>query len=166
MRRRFQSRRVKLLAAFVVALCLAGGAFAYWTSTGSGSGSATVGNAQAVTITAGVTPTTALYPGTTGDVTVHITNPNLFSVHIGTLAIDPSQPTNGFSASPAGCNFTGTPALSFTAQTSGGLGWTVPKHTTSDGVLDLDLTGSIQMNTNAVNACQGATFTVFLVATP
>ena len=166
MRRRFQSRRVRFLVAGVVALVLAGGALAYWTSTGSGSGTSTVGNAQAVTIAAGVAPTTMLYPGTTGDVTVHITNPNLFSVHIGTLAINASQGTNGFSASPAGCNFTGTPALSFTAQTNGGLGWTVPAHTTSDGVLDRDLTGSISMNTNADNACQGATFTVSLVATP
>ena len=153
-----------MLAVFVAALCLAGGAFSYFKTTGSGSASANVGTTQAVTITAGVTPTTPLFPGTTGDVTVHITNPNTIDVHIGKLVLDMSSPhTTGFSG-PSLCD---PPPLTFTTQTGpGGNGWTVPKHIASDGVLDLDLTGSISLATTAANACQGGTFTVYLQATP
>jgi hypothetical protein len=156
------------VAAVVVALVGAGGALAYFTTTGSGTASGSVGEAQAVTISAGASPSTVLFPGTDGDVTVHISNPNTIPVHIGSLVVDTSQGTNGFSASP-GCNFgLPTPALTFTTQTGpGGNGWTVPKKVgATDGTLDLDLTGSIHMNTNAANACQGATFTVFLQVGP
>jgi hypothetical protein len=169
-RRRFQSRKVKLLVVGVVALAVAGGAFAFWTASGSGAGSATVGNALAVSIAAGVdhTPSVALFPGGSGDVTVRISNPNTFVVHVGALSVDTSQGTNGFSASPSGCNFDlPTPALAFAKQTNGGLGWDIPKKVgATNGFLDFDLPGSISMNTNAVNACQGATFTVYLQATP
>lgn len=155
---------MRFLAVLLAALCLAGGAFAYFTAAGSGSGTSTVGTTQQVTITAGVTPTTALFPGTTGDVTVHITNPNTIPVHIGALALDTSQGTSlsGYSG-PLGCD---PPPLTFTTQTNASAGWTVPAHVSVDGVLDLDLTGSISLATSAANQCQGGTFTVYLQATP
>ena len=163
MRRVFRGRRGKLVAALVVVLACAGGALAYFTSTGSGSGTGTVGSASPVTITAGVAPTQALFPGGSGDVTVHIVNPNGIPVHIGTLSLNTSEGTgsSGFDASsPSGCNLTGLPpALTFTTQTTG---WTVP----ASGFLNLDLLGSISMSAAASNACQGATFTVYLQAGP
>ena len=170
LRRVFSGRRGKLAAAVVVALVCAGAALAYFTSTGSGSGTGNVGNALAVTITAGTTPTSAeqLFPGGSGSVTVHISNPNTFVAHIGSLALDTSQgqSSSGFDASPSGCDLA-TPALTFTTQTNGGLGWNVPKKVVNtNGTLDLDLTGSIHMATTANNSCQGATFTVYLQAGP
>lgn len=171
MRRRFQSRKVRLLVAFVAALCLAGGALAYWTASGSGTAQATVTNPSPLTITAGSTPSTPLFPGTDGDVTAHIENPNPFPVHIGTLSRDTSQGTSlsGFSG-PAGCD---PPPLTFTAQTNGGVGWTVPKKVGSvNGVLDLDpahsstLVNAVHMSISAANACQGGTFTVYLQTGP
>lgn len=164
MRRRFQSRKPKFLVAFVAALCLAGGAFAYWTASGSGSGTSSVGNASALTITAGPATLTPLFPGGSANVAVKISNPNHFLVHISTLALDTSQgeSNSGFDASPSGCDLA-TPALTFTSQTNGTAGWDVPARVDpNDGVLNLDLTGAIHMSTTASNDCQGATFTVYL----
>jgi hypothetical protein len=48
--------------------------------------------------------------------------------------------------------------LSFTTQTNGGAGWTVP----GNGSLPLTLASALSMSTSAANACQGATFTVYL----
>lgn len=163
--RLFSGRGGKLLAVFVAALVLAGGALAYWTASGSGSGSGgTVANPLALTISAGPATLTPLFPNGSGNVAVHISNPNVFRVHISTLALDTSQGTGGFGASPSGCNLA---SLSFTPQTNGVTGWDVPKKVGAvNGTLDLDLTGAIQMSSVASNACQGATFTVYLNPNP
>jgi hypothetical protein len=150
---------MRLAAAVAIALTFAAGAAAYLTSTGSGSGEASVGTAQPVTITAGLAPSGELFPGSDGDVTARISNPNDAAVHIGVLALDPTQGKNGFDASTAGCNLD---ALAFTTQTNAGSGWDVP----ADGTVSLDLTASVHMATSASNACQGATFTVYLRAGP
>ena len=151
---------------FVVSALLVGGgsAIAYYSSTGSGTGQATIGSPDPITIAAGATPSSseALFPGHSGSVTAHITNPNPFRVRINSLVLDTSQGTNGFSGS-GGCDVS---VLSYTTQTNGGLGWDVPKNNGSDGVLDLDLTGAISMSTSAANACQGGSFTVFLKVGP
>ena len=55
----------------------------------------------------------------------------------------------------SGC---GLAPLSFTTQTNGGAGWTVP----GSGSLPVTLTDALSMGTGAANACQGATFTVYL----
>ena len=60
----------------------------------------------------------------------------------------------------AGC---GVAALSFTTQTNGGAGWTVPG---SGRPSSITLTNALSMATGAANACQGATFTVYLQAAP
>ena len=56
----------------------------------------------------------------------------------------------------------GVASLSFTSQTNGGAGWTIP----ASGSPTLSLANSLSMNTNASNACQGASFTVFLKVGP
>lgn len=137
-------------------LAVAAGAAAYFTSTGAGSSSATVGNASAVTITAGAAPSTELFPGTDGDVTAKISNPNGSAVHIGSLSVAPTEGEYGFDTTGSSCN------LSFTTQTNDGVGWDVP----ANGSLDLDLADSIHMATTASNLCQGAAFTVYLQAGP
>ena len=147
--------------AFVVTLLIAGGAFAYFTSSGSGSGSVSAGSAQNVTISAGAAPGSPLVPGGSGDVTVSISNPNTFRVFIPALALDTSQGTGGFGVdgSHSGCDVS---TLGFTTQDNSGAGWFVPKKVVANGVLNLDLSGSISMGVGAANACQGATFTVYL----
>jgi len=165
MRQRLKSKRFWLVVIVVAALLVGGGsAFAYFGSTGRGTGVATVGHPEPITIAAGTAPSGSeqLFPGGSGSVTVQITNPNPFLVRVNALVLDTSRGSNGFSG-PGGCDLS---VLSYTTQTNGGLGWDVPKHTTSDGVLDLDLAGAVSMSTGAANACQGDSFTVFLKVGP
>jgi hypothetical protein len=156
-------KRLTLVGVIIVALLASAGALAYWTTTGSGSASAQAATAQPVTITAG-SPTTQLYPGGTADVAATISNPNSFIAHAPSLQLDTSQGTggSGFSVDGphAGCTLS---TLAYTTQTNGGAGYVVPaKVGTNNGTLAVDLTGAISMGVGAANACQGATFTVYL----
>jgi hypothetical protein len=150
------ARRVLALATIVLVAAAAGTGYAAWSATGSGSATATGGQPQSVSIAAGASNTQALFPtgAPTGDVTVQISNPNPFRTHVGSLTLDTSQGSAGFSANAASCG------LSFATQDGGGAGWDVP----ANGTLDLDLTGSLTMATSAASSCQGATFTVYLKA--
>lgn len=151
-------RRLKTALAALVALALAAGAFAYWTSLGSGSGSASAGDAQPVTLSAG-TPTAQLYPGGIADVRLTVSNPNPFEAHLNSLQLDTSQGASGFAVDGAhsGCDLS---TLDFTTQNAG---WVAPpKVGTTDGTLDIDLSEAISMDLGAANACQGASFTVYL----
>jgi hypothetical protein len=80
------------------------------------------------------------------------------------FALDPSQGTGGFSvdAGHAGC---AVATLTFTTQTNGGAGWTVPGRIGAvDGTLAVTLTQALAMGSSAEAACQGASFTIYLMA--
>jgi hypothetical protein len=162
------SRRV-LGIAFVVAVAIAvtlggaGVAYAYWTAGGSGSASGGTGSTVPLVLTP-ATPTAAIRPGSTSSVVLVATNSNVASVTVNSFAIDTTKGTNGFSvdSSHSGCTLT---TLSFTPQTNGGAGWSVPGRVGAlNGTLSITLGGALVMSTSAANACQGATFTVYLVA--
>jgi hypothetical protein len=89
-----------------------------------------------------------------GDVAATIANPNLFSVTVRLLALDTSEGAAGFSPNALGCD------LTLTTQTNGGDGWTVPP----EASIEVVLADALTMGTSAANACQGRTFTVYLVA--
>jgi hypothetical protein len=152
-----------LIAVLVVAV--GGVANAYWRGSGSGTGSGSTGTTVAVTLGPGM-PAANLYPGGQADVVLTVTNSNLSAVHIGSLALDASQGTLGFAvdAGHSGCALS---ALSFATQTNVGAGWTVPaKVGAVNGTLSVTLTNALAMGTNAANACQGASSTVYLAAGP
>jgi len=152
-----QRRRVPVVILVSTLLVVIGGAaFAFWVTLGSGSGAATSGGTTDLTLSP-ATPTAELYPGGQAAVVSTVANPNAAIVRIGSLALDPSQGTGGFAvdAAHSGCAVS---TLGFTTQTNGGTGWTVPAH----GSLPLTLTGALSMSASAANACQGATFTVYL----
>jgi hypothetical protein len=155
-------RLLKTVLPIVAVLALACGASAYFATSGSGSGSGSVSvNEQPVTLSA-ATPSTQLYPGGQADVALSVSNPNSGSTHIGSFALDSSQGTSGFSVDSghSGCSLS---ALQFTSQTNGGAGWTVPAKTGSvNGSLSIDLASAVSMSTSAANACQGASYTVYL----
>jgi hypothetical protein len=156
-----RKRLPRAAVALVAALAIAGGAWAYWSASGSGSGSASAAGAQAVTIGAG-TATSQLYPNGRAAVALTISNPNGFPASIPSLELDTSHGTDGFQVDGAhsDCDVA---ALSFTPQSNSGDGWEVPpKVGTTEGSLDLDLAGAVSMSGSAANACQGATFTVYL----
>jgi len=166
---RSSSRRNRLafvaLVAFIGVLLLNGGAQAFWSGGGNGTGTGGSGTVQAVTLTAG-TISGGLQPGGARNVVLTVSNPNLATVSVRSLALDTSQGTNGFSvdAGHSGCT---VPGLSFATQTNGGSGWTIPKKIGSvNGTLSVTLTDALSMSAAASNACQGATFTVFVAAGP
>jgi hypothetical protein len=155
-------RRRPPLALLLAALTLlvAGVAAAYWSITGGGSATAATATPSALTLTPG-TPTAQLYPGGQATVVLTVTNPNPSQVRVGSLALDTSQGTSGF-AVDAGHSGCGLATLSFATQTNSGAGWIVP----GSGVLPVTLTNALSMGTGAANACQGATFSVYLTAAP
>ncbi len=141
-------------------LLAAGSATAYWASTGGGSGSGDTATPTAVTLSP-ATPTAALFPGGQASVKLTVTNPNAFPVRVGSLSLDTGQGTGGFAVDGGhlGCVLT---TLSYATQTNAGAGWTVPA---SDD-LSVTLTNALSMTAAAANACQGASFTVYLAAGP
>jgi hypothetical protein len=143
-----------------IALLVAGSlAYAAWSVNGSGTGAASAASSLNLTLTPG-SPSTALYPGASGDVATSIANPNPFPVHVTSIAIDTAQGSNGFAVDGghSGCNIA---TLSFSAQTNGGSGWDIP----ANGSLDVDAANAISMGSGANDSCQGAAFTVYLTAT-
>ena len=151
-----------VLAAAATALTLSSGAIAYYSSAGHGSGSASVASPDPLSIAAGAPTTNLLYPGGSGEVDATVSNPNPFPLRINSLVLGSGG--IGVDSAHSGCD---TSALHFTSQSNGGAGWDVPAHVgTTDGSLDLQLTGSISMDTSAANACQGAIFTISLATGP
>ncbi|MFL5797132.1 MAG: hypothetical protein ACJ77A_04255 [Actinomycetota bacterium] len=151
------SKKATILALFTGLVLVAGIAFAAWTATGSGQGSAKAGSSQAVVVSAG-TPTAFLYPTGSADVATSINNPNPFKVHVSSISLDSSQYTNGFQASNVSCN---TVSLSYTTQNNGGSGWDIAAGAT----LPLDLSNAVSMSNSANDSCQSNTFTIGLTAT-
>ena len=151
-----------VIGAIVWVLFVSGGAFGFWTASGSGSANGGTGTLAALTLTPG-TPVATLYPGTSSAVKLTISNSNTSAVRVGSLVLNTSSGTGGF-AVDAGHSACVVSALSYTTQSNG---WTVPAKTGGiDGTLAVTLTGALTMSTSAANACQGATFTVYLTAGP
>jgi hypothetical protein len=162
MHRRIVGVIAMIIAIVVVTVGGAGIAYAYWSAGGAGTGFGAAGTTVPLTLSSG-TPTGTLLPGGQTSVILAMTNPNSATVRISSLALDTTQGTSGFSvdSSHSGCTLS---TLSFSTQTNGGAGWTVPgKVGTVNGTLAVTLTNSLSMTLAAANACQGATFTVYLL---
>jgi hypothetical protein len=130
-------------------IALAGSvAFAAWTATGSGSGYAKAGTAQALT-TVDVSASTAatLYPSGTGDVVVKITNPNPYQVTVTSIA------GNGTITSDKGAACDAATGVTYTDQTGS---WVVNALASTQ----FTLSGAAAMSNASDNSCQGAVFTI------
>jgi hypothetical protein len=157
---RFLPTRSRKLLAFVAAsaaVVASGLVFAAWLTTGSGSATAKAGSSQALSVLDASASTNAtLYPGVNGDVTVRVSNPNAFPVRVTGVSLDGDNSDIAVDAGHSGCSPTG---VSFTDQT--GLTIDVPaKSGGTNGATTATLTGAAAMSNAAVNACQGATFTI------
>ena len=142
-------RRLIFGAVTVLVLAAVGLVYAAWTTSGSGSGYAKAGTAQSLTtVDVSATTSASLYPGTSGDVKLQISNPNPYAVRVtavsgnGTITAD---------AGHSGCTTTG---VSFANQSSLTIDIAANSSTTST------LTGAASMSNASLNACQGATFTI------
>jgi hypothetical protein len=91
---KFTRKRAAAIATGAALTFIVGGvAFAYWSTTGTGTGSAATGDVVGVTIHATSTPVTGLYPGGPAqNVSGNFDNTNDGSVYIKqvTVAVDPA----------------------------------------------------------------------------
>ena len=99
---KFTGRRKLIALGAIGALAIAAIAFAYWTTSGSGSGSATAGSDAGVT--AAGDPANGIYPGGSVPVTTTITNSSSTQTQFVsnldvTISIDSSHAGNGCLAS-------------------------------------------------------------------
>ncbi len=144
--RKLMRKRILVPVAAIAALAVAGIAVAYFTASGTGSGTATVGSAAGVTIT-DVTFDNTLYPG--GGTTVRFTINNSSSdtaVTVDKVVADTAYGTTGVDGLPAGCD-----AADFTFGDV-----TVNTEIAADG--STSSTGTLSMANSSANqdACQGA----------
>lgn len=136
------------------ALAVTGAAIAYFTSNGSGTGSATVGSSSSVTLHATITGN--LFPGSSSPVTFTVDNPSSGVQRVGTVSlasISVDSEHSGCSTKISGEN----PDFTMAA---------VPVNQvfqSGDGQA-VSATGTLAMNETGTNqdACQGATLTLHL----
>jgi hypothetical protein len=136
-------------------LAIVTGAIAYFTTTGSGTGTASVGSSSAVTLHATVSST--LYPGASSPVTFTVDNPSAGSQRVGTISLSSITADAGHSTcstviTGGNPDFT-MPAVAVNKSFGPGNGQSV----TPTGTLTMNETGVSQ------DACQGATLTVKIV---
>ncbi len=149
-------RRALFGLAAICVLGIAAVAFAYFSTTGSGTATATAGNSSPVTLHGTVAST--VYPGTSSSVTFTVDNPSPGVQRVGTIKLASVTPDAGHSA----CS---------TVITGGN-----PDFAMADVVVNkvfatgngqsVTPTGTLMMKDTGVNqdACQGATLTLNLTS--
>jgi hypothetical protein len=132
------------------AIVAVGVAIAYFSSTGAGTGSATVGSSSAVTIHG--TTATSLFPGTSSTVSFTVDNPSPGSQRVNLIQLASVTTDAGHSACVMG-DFT-MPNVTVNQTFPNGNGQTVTA------------TGTLSMANTALNqdACQGAPLTLHLTS--
>ncbi|MBS1863767.1 MAG: hypothetical protein JSS68_18890 [Actinobacteria bacterium] len=147
-------RRAVFALTTALLVVLAGGAYAYFTTSGAGTGTAAVGSSSAVTLHATVTG--SLYPGSSSPVSFTVDNPSSGSQRVGTISL--SSITVDASHSECSTVITGgnpdftMPAVAVNHSFPNGNGQAV----TATGTLTMNETGVSQ------DKCQGATLTLHL----
>lgn len=146
----------RTLTAFVgiCVLAIAAGAYAYFTTSGSGTVTATVGTSSAVTLKGTVTGN--LYPGSSSPVTLTVDNPSAGKQRVGTISLEKITADAGH----ASCSVVitgGTPDFTMADVV-------VNKTYATGNNQAVTPNGSLAMNDTGVSqdACQGATLTLTL----
>jgi hypothetical protein len=166
---------MRRVAAALVGMALVGGAALAATSWIVGLNAGSAGEAQGaglsnLTITAAASPAASnlLYPGSTGDVVMTITNPNTYPVTITgvDLPINTSYATgytgSGLTGAIAGCSAsTSDVSWSFATGTSGSVhALTTSLVVGASGTLTVTMTNDASMSTSAPAACENAYFSM------
>ena len=145
----------------LAALAFAAAGLAYFKATGTGQGSAQPANVQDLTVSPAAPSGSALYPGGSADLAATVHNPNVGPVQIHSFVLDLSQ---GGGTGITDDKSPDCPASSVTfngpALHDGGL----TDFVFPTGDTTLTLTNALTMSITAPDACQGATFTVYLQA--
>ena len=141
--------RLLVAGAIATASVLTGGvAFAWWSTTGSGSGSATTGTTVALTTSASTPSGTVLVPGGSAPLVITVTNPNAGSVTITSVQLDTSRSVT-VSGEAGTCT---APPLTVSA---------TPSLVLAGGATTtFTVPNAVTLGSAAANGCQGATFTL------
>jgi hypothetical protein len=150
MKKLVRKRYVVAVVSAIAALALAGGAYAFWTTTGAGTGSASVASSNGTLVLHGVAAD-ALTPGGSSSVSFTADNANTSSLEVGTISLDSVSLDAGHSA----CDVSDFSMPDVVSSTQ------VPA-----GASDYALSGSgtLSMADTALNqdACKGASLTLNL----
>jgi hypothetical protein len=123
--------------------------YAAWTTSGSGSGYAKAGSAEALsTVDVSASTTATLYPGADGDVLIKVHNPNPYPVRVTAIS------GNGAITADSGHATCVTTGVTFTDQS--GLTFDIAANADAQTTLS----GSAHMSSASDNGCQSATFTI------
>lgn len=151
---RVTRKRMVSALAVVAVLAIAAVAYGYFSTTGSGTATATVGSSSALTIHGTVSGN--LYPGSSSTVTFTVDNPSSGKQRVGSISLEKITPDAGHST----CSTTitgGNPDFTM-AEVA------VNKVFGPGNGQSVTQTGSLAMNETGVSqdACQGATLTLTL----
>ena len=173
----FPKRRTTVLAVLLIALIAAIGGWAYFSTTGSGNGTATVGTSTALTLhgTAGTT----LFPNTTSSVAFTVDNPSTGSQRLGTIHLSGVKACTGAGSSWNGsaCSSGGTEQTTCESSETGASDTNTANFWMADVAENQDIAGStsgvaatnagtLKMNnlSTAQDSCKNANLTLLLTS--
>ena len=141
------TKRLTVSIGVVSALALATGAFAYFTTAGSGTGTATVGSSASTIVIKGST-SGALFPSASSPVEIMVKNTGTQSAHVGSVSLTGVAADSGHSSCET--SHSSEPVFTMTA---------VSIEKTLKSGEEVKASGSLQMKDTGVSqdGCQGAT---------
>jgi hypothetical protein len=136
MRTRKMTKKTKsLVAAGILVVATAGGAYAYWSTTGNGSGSGSTGTTSAFVVTTDAATGSPLTPGgPTQTVAFHVQNTNSGVQHLSAVSVTVATSTGAAWTSAPGCS-----AADFTVGTPSFTAADVAAGATADGTVTLTM---------------------------
>jgi hypothetical protein len=159
-RRRRRRGRLAFVLAGMAALVLGlggGVAYAYFTSTGSGTGHATVGTLQPVLVeSATVTPSSHLFPGGSGGLSVKLQNPNARTLTLVGVSAAGVGTTVMVTGGTKTCS--ASTGVSLSPTVASGLSDTLKASTSTTGITTLTIPTAVSMSTSSASACQTKSF--------
>ena len=144
------ARRGLVVLSVTATMAISGVAFASWTLSGNGTGTAGATNALDLTDII-ISVDDPLYPGATSDATITVTNPNPFPVSITAVDFTGSVAVTG---DPSGCTVFDDHAVTFANASS--LSLFVDANAED---AEVTLPSAVTMGSTAADACQDRTFT-------
>jgi hypothetical protein len=170
------ARKRTLIAGAAAVLLTAGAALAYFSTTGSGTGTATVGTSSSLTLHG--TVGTTLYPGVSGTVSFTVDNPSSGHQQLGTIHLASVKACVGAGSSWNGtsCSGSGTEATTCESVETGASDTNTANFWMADVAANQDFgngtgqtvtaTGTLKMNDLSSNqdACKNANLTLNLTS--
>ena len=156
LRFRTSKKRTAIVAASVITVATAGGAYAYWSTSGNGAGAASTGTSSAFVVTTDAATGSSLTPGgPTQTVAFHVQNTNSGVQRLSAVAVTVATSTGAVWTSVPGCS-----AADFTVGT--------PSFTAGDIASGATTNGTVTITMNNLNsnqdACKSVTVPLYVAA--